>query len=160
MEPIENPNEQVITGAASLTGYQAFTKKEDLLVYEKFIFTIKEEGYPSILSHFDPKLAANSDEWSVKYPHDSMCTIDFDAGTFTGELSEIAVSRKVCEAGGTNTYKFAITRQMNSESMATLVVPYLNAREEQMVEKPKTKWSKGGVEEKLVKMTFAFRLTI
>lgn len=160
MEPIENPNEQVITGAASLTGYQAFTKKEDLLVYEKFTFTIKENGYPSILRRFDPKLADNVDEWSVKYPHEGMCTIDFDSRTFTGELSEIAVARKVCGDGSTNTYKFSITREMDSDSMRTLVVPYLNAREEQVVEKPKTKWSKGGMEEKLVKIVFPFRLTI
>lgn len=149
-----------IEGEAALTGYQACTKKEDLLVYEKIVFTVKEEGYPTILSHFDPKLAANPDAWSVKYPQDSICTVNFDGQELHGELSEIGCSRKLCEDGGTNTYKFAIMRQMSIETVNSLVVPYLNNRVEEMVDKPITQWSKGGPETKMVKQTFPFVLTI
>jgi len=156
----EKEFELQIEGAASLTGYQAFTKKEDLLVYEKLTFTLKEEGYPTILSHFDAKISADPRAWSVKYPQDSRCTVDFDGTRYTGELSEVGCSRKLCEDGGTNTYKFVLTRQMSLETVNSLVVPYLNAREEETVEKPKTQWSKGGEETKLVKQTFPFTLTI
>lgn len=162
-QAIEQPAKQFdiqIEGEASLTGYQAFTKKEDLLVYEKMTFTLKEEGYPTILSHFDAKLAANPDAWSVKYPQDSRCTINFDGTDYAGELSEIGCSRKLCEDGGTNTYKFVLTRQMSLETVNSLVVPYLNAREEETVEKPKTQWSKGGPETKMVKQTYQFKLTV
>ena len=160
LQPEAKSFELQIEGEASLTGYQAFTKKEDLLVYEKMVFTLKEEGYPTILSHFDPKLAANPAAWSVKYPHDSMCTITFDGQELRGELAEIGCSRKLCEDGGTNTYKFAITREMSLETVNSLVVPYLNSRVEETVDKPKTQWSKGGPETKMVKQTFSFVLTI
>lgn len=159
LEP-ENTIELQIESEAALTGYQAFTKKEDLLVYEKIVFTVKEEGYPIILSHFDPKLAANPGAWSVKYPQDSRCHVVFDDQDLHGELSEIGCSRKLCEDGGTNTYKFAITRQMSLETATTFVVPYLNNRVEETVDKPKTRWSKGGPETKMVKQTFSFVLTI
>ena len=158
--PEAKPFELQIEGEAALTAYSAFTKKEDLLVYEKIVFTVKEDGYPTILSHFDAKLAANPDAWSVKYPQDSMCTVTFDDQELRGELSEIGCSRKVCEDGGTNTYKFAITRQMALETVNCLVVPYLNNRVEETVDKPKTQWSKGGPETKMVKQTFPFVLTI
>lgn len=159
LEP-ENTIELQIESDAALTGYQAFTKKEDLLVYEKIVFTVKEEGYPIILSHFDPKLAANPGAWSVKYPQDSRCHVVFDDQDLHGELSEIGCSRKLCEDGGTNTYKFAITRQMSLETVNTFVVPYLNNRVEETVDTPKTQWSKGGPETKMVKQTFSFVLTI
>lgn len=161
--PAQGPEETIelkIESEAALTGYQAFTKKEDLLVYEKIVFTVKEEGYPTILSHFDSKLAANPDAWSVKYPQDSRCHVIFDGQDLCGELSEIGCSRKLCEDGGTNTYKFAITRQMTLETVNTFVVPYLNNRVEETVDKPKTQWSNGGQETKMVKQTFSFVLTI
>ena len=156
----QKPFELEVEGAASLTGYQAVAKKEDLLVYEKLIFTVKEDGYPTILSHFDPKLAANPNAWSVKYPHDELCHIIFDGQDIRGELSEIACSRKTCEEGGTNTYKFAIVREMTLESINHVVVPYFKAREEQTVEKPKTQWSKGGLMTETVSLTYPFRITI
>lgn len=143
----------------SLTGYQAFTKKEDLLVYEKLTFTIKEEGQPTLWNHFG-KVPKTDDAWSAKLPQDSECTITFDGLPVKGVLSEVSASCKVCDGGATTTYHFALTRQLDKETVNALVHPYFNAREEQDVEKPKTQWSKGGVTTKIVPITYDFVLDI
>lgn len=144
---------------ASLTGYQAFTKKEDLLVYEKLIFTIKEEGQPTLWNHFG-KVPKTDDAWSAKIPQDSTCTITFDIQEIEGILSEVSASCKVCDGVPTTTYRFALTRELDQNTVNSLIHPYFNAREEQEVEKPKTQWSKGGTTTKVVPITYDFTLDI
>ena len=143
----------------SLTGYQAFTKKEDLLVYEKLTFTVKEEGSPCIFNNFG-KVPKTDDSWSAKLPQDSECTITFDGQQLKGTLSEVATSCKVCDGVPSTTYKFALTRELDKDTVNSLIHPYFNAREEQEVEKPKTKWSKGGLTSKVVPITYEFILDI
>lgn len=90
----------------SLTGYSAFTKKEDLLVYEKLTFTVKEDGQPTLWNHFG-KTPKTDGAWSTKIPQDSECTIPFNGIPLKGILSEVSASYKVCDGGATTTYRFA-----------------------------------------------------
>jgi len=144
---------------ASLTGYQAFTKKEDLLVYEKIIFTVKEDGQPTLWDHFG-KVPKTGEAWSAKLPQDSPCTIMFDTQTIEGTLSEVSASCKVSDDGPTTTYRFAMTRQLDQGTANSLIHPYFNARKVEEVEKPKTQWSKGGITTKIVPIQYAFTLNM
>lgn len=143
----------------SLTGYQAFTKKEDLLVYEKITFTVKEEGQPTLWNHFG-KVPKTDDSWSAKIPQDSTCTITFDGLKVEGVLSEVSAACKVCDGGAVTTYHFSLTRELDKETVNSLIHPYFKAREEQEVAKPKTQWSKGGVKTEIVPITYEFVVDI
>lgn len=143
----------------TLTGYQAFTKKEDLLVYEKLTFTVKEEGQPTLWNHFG-KVPKTDDAWSAKIPQDTECNIVFDVLEVKGKLSEVSASCKVCDNGATTTYHFTVERELDSKTVDTLIHPYFKAREEQTVEKPKTQWSKGGLKQEIVPITYGFVLDI
>lgn len=144
-----------IEATGTLTGYQAFTKKEDLLVYEKITFTVKEEGTPCIFNNFG-KVPKADDSWSAKIPQDSACTILFDGLEVAGTLSEVAASCKACEDGPTTTYRFTLTRELNKDTVDSLIHPYFNAREES--DAPKTQWSKGGPQ--MVAIVYPFVLDI
>lgn len=149
-----------IDAEGTLTGYSAFVKKEDLLVYERIVFTVKEEGQPCILQHFDDRLAGNNSWTAVKIPQDSLCTIRFNGLDVRGTLAQVSATRKFDEEGASITYRFVLERQMLLETVNQLIHPYFKARTEQTVEKPKTQWSKGGEKIEMVPCIYPITLTI
>ena len=76
------------------------------------------------------------------------------------KLSEVSATCKVCDDNQATTYRFALTRELDMDTVNGLIHPYFNAREEKEVEKPKNKWHKGGVENKVVPITYSFVLDI
>jgi hypothetical protein len=128
---------------ATLEGYKAFTKKEDLIVYSQIVIKTNEEGPIELLRYFknntdraDLEKIADSDSWK-NYTLDMHDEIDLEFGEAKIEckVTEVAVKRNLKKQK--SVYKITFETDMDPEQVSKMVIPYFHARvEDDEPEKP------------------------
>lgn len=135
---------------ATLEGYKAIVKKEDLNCYSVFTIKCVEDGAPCLLTHFDDKnspylskiaeLAHNDTSKVYKIPLDEPMKVVFGATEFPAMLTEIMVQRNFKKQ--TNTYSFTFEKVSDGNEVKDIIIPYFKARELVPQPEPKSKNAK------------------
>lgn len=130
---------------ATLEGYKAATKHDDLNVYSVFTIKCMEEGSPELLTYFDDKdspflskigeLARNDTSKVYKIPLDEPMKVSFGEASFEACLTEICLQRNFKKQ--INSYSFTFEKISDGDDVTKIVIPYLKARE--LVEAPPPK---------------------
>lgn len=130
---------------ATLEGYKAMAKREDLEVYSVFTIKCIEDGTPCLLTHFDDKnspylskiadLAHNDTSKVYKIPLDEPMKVTFGEAEFPAILTEIALQRNFKKQ--INTYSFTFEKVSSEDEINKIVIPYFKARE--LVPQPQPK---------------------
>ena len=128
---------------ATLEGYKAFSKKEDLIVYSQIVIKTTEEGPIELLRYFrngtdrsDLDKISNSDSWTkhTVEMHDEI-DLEFGEAKLQGRVTEVAVKRNLKKQK--TTYKITFETDMDPEQVSKMVIPYFHARiEDDEPEKP------------------------
>ena len=134
---------------ATLEGYKAFTKKEDLIVYSQIVIKTTEEGPIDLLRYFknstdraDLEKIADSDSWTkhTVEMHDEI-DLEFGEAKLQCKITEIAVKRNLKKQK--TTYKLTFETDMAAEQVSQMVIPYFHAREEDLEPEKPGKMPKG-----------------
>ena len=130
---------------ATLEGYKAAIKKEDLECYSVLTIKCMEEGTPCLLTHFDDKnspylskiaeLAHNDTSKVYKIPLDEPMKVEFGEAKFPAILTEIMLQRNFKKQ--LNTYTFTFEKVSDENEIKDIVIPYFKARE--LVPQPQPK---------------------
>lgn len=128
---------------ATLEGYKAFSKKEDLIVYSQIVIKTTEEGPIELLRYFrngtdrsDLDKISNSDSWTkhTVEMHDEI-DLEFGEAKLQCRVTEVAVKRNLKKQK--TTYKITFETDMDPEQVSKMVIPYFHARiEDDDPEKP------------------------
>lgn len=128
---------------ATLEGYKAFSKKEDLIVYSQIVIKTTEEGPIELLRYFrngtdrsDLDKISNSDSWTkhTVEMHDEI-DLEFGEAKLQCRVTEVAVKRNLKKQK--TTYKITFETDMDPEQVSKMVIPYFHARiEDDEPEKP------------------------